>query len=139
MALYRDSRENTASPKFKWQCDSDVEQTTDDQQSGLGPHHQIGYKLLKSCLDKFHPYIASAAIAPGGDFGTVKRPDGGNQVTYNGKLLYSFAEDKPGEVTGNGFQDAFGGQQFTWHVVHAQSAQDASGSGTGTSSGRYGY
>ncbi len=39
------------------------------------------------------------------------------QVTYSGRPLYSFTQEGPGEVTGDGFQDAFGGQQFTWHVV----------------------
>jgi predicted lipoprotein with Yx(FWY)xxD motif len=52
-----------------------------------------------------------------GKLGVTKRPDGTKQVTYNGKLLYSFTQDQPGEVTGDGFNDAFSGQQFTWHVV----------------------
>jgi predicted lipoprotein with Yx(FWY)xxD motif len=60
---------------------------------------------------------APQANAAGGKLAVVKRPDGSRQLTYNGKLLYSFTEDKPGEVTGNGFHDAFNGQQFTWHVV----------------------
>jgi predicted lipoprotein with Yx(FWY)xxD motif len=54
-----------------------------------------------------------------GKLGVAKRPDGARQVTFNGKLLYSFSEDKTGEVTGDGFDDAFSGRQFTWHVVHA--------------------
>ena len=76
-----------------------------------------------------------------GTLGVVRRPDGTRQMTYDGKLLYSFAEDKPGEVTGNGFTDSFGGQQFTWHVVHTNSATASSGSGgsSGSSSGSYGY
>jgi predicted lipoprotein with Yx(FWY)xxD motif len=52
-----------------------------------------------------------------GKLGTVKRPDGARQVTYQGKLLYAFKLDKPGNVSGDGFKDAFGGQKFTWHVV----------------------
>jgi predicted lipoprotein with Yx(FWY)xxD motif len=38
-------------------------------------------------------------------------------VTYNGRLLYSFKLDKRGNVSGDGFKDAFGGQRFTWHVA----------------------
>jgi predicted lipoprotein with Yx(FWY)xxD motif len=53
-----------------------------------------------------------------GKLGVVKRPDGGRQVTYNGKLLYSFKLDQAGKVTGDGFKDAFGSHKFTWHVVH---------------------
>ena len=41
MTLYRDTREDTASPKFRWQCDSEVVRTTDDQQSGIGPRPEI--------------------------------------------------------------------------------------------------
>jgi predicted lipoprotein with Yx(FWY)xxD motif len=64
--------------------------------------------------------------------GTVRRPDGSVQVTYRGKPLYTFAEDSsPGTVTGNGAQDQFGGQQFTWHVASVGAV-----SSTGTSTGR---
>jgi predicted lipoprotein with Yx(FWY)xxD motif len=52
-----------------------------------------------------------------GELGVVERPDGTNQVTYDGTPLYSFTEEGPGEVTGDGFADAFDGRQFTWNVV----------------------
>lgn len=74
-----------------------------------------------------------------GKLGVVTRPDGNRQVSYDGKLLYSFAEEQPGQVTGNGFADAFGGQQFTWHVVHTNGTVDSSGGGGGTSSSPYNY
>jgi predicted lipoprotein with Yx(FWY)xxD motif len=74
-----------------------------------------------------------------GDLGVAERPDGTQQVTYNGKLLYSFSEDQPGEVTGDGFEDAFGGQTLTWHVVHVDSAADSTGSGTGSGGSLPGY
>jgi predicted lipoprotein with Yx(FWY)xxD motif len=60
-----------------------------------------------------------------GKLATVKRPDGGRQVTYNGKLLYSFKLDKPGKVSGDGFKDAFGGQTFRWHVVRPVGASSS--------------
>jgi predicted lipoprotein with Yx(FWY)xxD motif len=74
-----------------------------------------------------------------GKLGIVKRPDGTRQVTYDGKLLYSFNEDQPGEVTGDGFVDAFGGQQFTWHVVQSNGSSGSSGSSGSTTTGPYGY
>ncbi len=71
-----------------------------------------------ACTGFWPPYTvdgeptASADIA--GALGTVTRPDGSVQVTYNRQPLYTFYLDKqPGDANGNGFTD-FGG---TWHVV----------------------
>ena len=61
--------------------------------------------------------------------GTVKLPDGSMQVTYNGKPLYTFVQDSPGQATGNGVTDSFGGTSFTW------TAASGGGGGTGTTSG----
>jgi predicted lipoprotein with Yx(FWY)xxD motif len=69
-----------------------------------------------------------------GKLGLVNRPDGKKQVTYKGKLLYSFTQDQPGQVSGDGFADAFGGQQFTWHVVHGNSSASSQNSGSAASS-----
>jgi predicted lipoprotein with Yx(FWY)xxD motif len=71
-----------------------------------------------------------------GELGIAERPDGARQVTLDGRRLYTFVEDEPGEVTGDGFSDAFGGQQFTWHVVRADGT---SGSDQGGSSGDFRY
>jgi predicted lipoprotein with Yx(FWY)xxD motif len=54
-----------------------------------------------------------------GELDVVTRPDGARQVTANGKPLYSFSEDAPGQGTGNGFSDDFGGRHFTWNAVLA--------------------
>jgi predicted lipoprotein with Yx(FWY)xxD motif len=52
------------------------------------------------------------------DLGVVTRPEGTRQVTFDGRLLYSFVEDtEPRTVTGNGFADNFGDQFFEWHVA----------------------
>ena len=69
----------------------------------------------------------------------VKRPDGTSQVTFNGKLLYTFYEDSPGEVGGDGFDDAFGGMKFTWHVVHANGSTSSQSGGDNGGSGIPGY
>jgi predicted lipoprotein with Yx(FWY)xxD motif len=95
-----------------------------------------------SCLSFWMPLTIKGGAPTGsvpGKLGVVTRPDGTKQVTYDGKLLYSFTEDQPGEVTGDGFMDAFGGQQFTWHVVHSNGSVRSSGSSGGTSTGPLGY
>ena len=69
--------------------------------------------------------------AAGGKLAVVKRPDGSRQVTWNGKLLYAFTQDNPGQVTGNGFKDAFNGQSFTWHVVSARGGGPAKSAPSG--------
>jgi predicted lipoprotein with Yx(FWY)xxD motif len=81
---------------------------------------------------------ATSSSVPG-KLGVVKRPDGTMQATYNGKPLYSFTQDQAGQVTGDGFKDAFDGQQFTWHVVavgNTGSTSQSTGAGSaGSSSG----
>jgi predicted lipoprotein with Yx(FWY)xxD motif len=77
-----------------------------------------------------------------GTIGVVSRPDGAKQVTVGGKLLYTFSEDKPGKVEGNGFADDFDGRHFTWNAVLA--GGDVAGSSGGgasddTSKNDYGY
>lgn len=69
-----------------------------------------------------------------GKLGVVNRPDGGGQqVTFNGRPLYSFVQDGPGEVTGDGFSDAFDGHQFTWNVVSVAAGGSSPGTSTGSS------
>jgi predicted lipoprotein with Yx(FWY)xxD motif len=87
-----------------------------------------------ACLSFWKPLTVSGTPKGSlpGKLATVKRPDGGRQVTYNGKLLYTFTLDKPGKVTGDGFKDAFGGQQFTWHVAQPTAAKTPSVRTTGT-------
>jgi predicted lipoprotein with Yx(FWY)xxD motif len=73
-----------------------------------------------SCLSFWQPLTVKGTPTAGslkGKLGVVKRPDGGRQVTYNGKLLYTFKLDSPGRVTGDGVHDAFGAQKFHWHAV----------------------
>jgi len=72
------------------------------------------------------------------ELGVVERGDGTRQVTFDGKRLYTFVEDAPGEVTGDGFSDAFDGQQFTWHVVSVGDAPDSNRE-DGATGGSFGY
>ena len=94
-----------------------------------------------ACLSFWQPLTVSGTPkghALSGKLAVVKRPDGGRQVTYNGRLLYSFKLDKPGKVAGDGFKDAFGGQTFRWHVVHPVGTE-ASGSTKSTPTPTYTY
>jgi predicted lipoprotein with Yx(FWY)xxD motif len=66
------------------------------------------------------------------------------QVTFNGKPLYTFVQDSPGQATGNGFMDNFGGTAFTWTAATTSGAptssgSTSSGSSSGGSSGGYAY
>ena len=77
----------------------------------------------KSCLALWHPLVVPAATKPIGPapLGTVKRPDGRIQVTYKGRPLYAFDEDrKPGEANGEGFKDV-----GTWHAATPAGASSA--------------
>ena len=95
-----------------------------------------------ACLSFWKPLTAMGApkgASLSGKLGVVSRPDGGKQVTYNGKLLYTFYLDSPGKVGGDGFADAFGGKHFTWHVVHASGSTSSSGNGQSSSNPIRGY
>ena len=96
----------------------------------------------EACADFWIPLTidqgAPTGDAVAGALGVAERPDGTRQVTLDGKRLYTFVEDGPGEVTGDGFSDAFDGQQFTWHVVNVDGAPN-SGSGEDTDDGVFDY
>lgn len=77
-----------------------------------------------ACVRVWHPLSASAGTPSGsvGSLGTVKRPDGTEQVTYKGMPLYTFASDqKPGDATGQGIKDV-----GTWTAVTASSNSSSS-------------
>jgi predicted lipoprotein with Yx(FWY)xxD motif len=70
--------------------------------------------------------------------GVVKAPDGTSQVTFDGKPLYSFVQDSPGQVTGNGASDKFGGTSFVWTAATTSGAGSSSAAtSTGGSQAAY--
>jgi predicted lipoprotein with Yx(FWY)xxD motif len=96
-----------------------------------------------SCTSIWEPLTLDGAKAPTGEasvraeLGTIVRPDGGTQVTFDGRPLYRFVEDpNPGTVTGNGFADSFDGRAFEWHVATSDGISTTS---TNSSSGPTGY
>jgi predicted lipoprotein with Yx(FWY)xxD motif len=78
------------------------------------------------------PTAASGA----GKVSVVTRADGMRQVEVNGKPVYTFTQDSPGKVTGNGVSDAFAGKHFT---RTAEMASGSSGSSGTSGSNRGGY
>jgi predicted lipoprotein with Yx(FWY)xxD motif len=98
-------------------------------------------KCTGSCLSFWFPLTASNGGTPHaggtltGKLGSIQRPDGTSQVTYNGVPLYTFKLDSgPGQAHGNDFTDSFGGQSFVWHAATASGTAPApapSGNPTG--------
>jgi predicted lipoprotein with Yx(FWY)xxD motif len=91
---------------------------------------------------------AGALQAPSsitGTLGTIHRPGGQTQLTYNGKPLYTFRLDlAPGQAHGNNFTDNFGGTSFTWHAITtsgspAGTGQQGNGGGYGNQGSPAGY
>lgn len=99
--------------------------------------------VQSDCTAIWTPVTVSAGAQPSGpsavqgELGTVKRPDGSSQVTFNGKPLYTFSFDHAaGEVNGDGKKDSFDGIDYTWRA--ATSAGPATGSPSASSGGGYG-
>lgn len=96
-----------------------------------------------ACLDFWEPLTIQGGQptgAPdGGALGVLTRPDGTTQVTFNGAPVYSFVEDQSGQIGGDGLDDAFDGQQFTWRVITTGSAPSAPSTTSGSSGGVPGY
>jgi predicted lipoprotein with Yx(FWY)xxD motif len=78
-----------------------------------------------ACTSFWEPIAASSQEAESAaadldlDLGVVERPDGDRQLTLDGLPLYSFTEEGPGELTGDGFVDDFDGTHFEWEAAAA--------------------
>lgn len=85
----------------------------------------------QSCLAVWHPLKAGSSEPSGAaSLGTAKRPDGSEQVTYEGGPLYTFSADKaPGQTNGQGLKDV-----GTWGVVKVGSSEGGSGASSGAAS-----
>jgi predicted lipoprotein with Yx(FWY)xxD motif len=71
----------------------------------------------RACLADWHPLKVPAGgnVEGVAKLGTIKRPEGSRQATFNGRPLYTFDMDrKKGDVTGEGFKDV-----GTWHAAVA--------------------
>jgi predicted lipoprotein with Yx(FWY)xxD motif len=96
---------------------------------------------VDACTSFWEPVVASAeeadsaAEALDADVGVVKRPDGDQQLTFNGLPLYRFAEEDAGQLKGDGFVDDFQKTHFEWEAARA----DGSNAPSRDSGGGYGY
>jgi predicted lipoprotein with Yx(FWY)xxD motif len=106
-------------------------------------------KCTGSCATYWPPVTGPATAGTGvtGTLGTITRPGGGTQATYDGHPLYTYAGDSAaGQAKGNGL-NASGGLWYEMTVSGAKPATTAAGSGTSTGgtststggTGGYGY
>jgi predicted lipoprotein with Yx(FWY)xxD motif len=99
-------------------------------------------KCTGMCTSIWAPATASASQAKsaaadlGIKIGTVQRPDGGSQLTLDGRPLYTFTQEGPGEIDGNGAADDFNGTHFKWSAATTDGNSAPSSS---SSSGGYNY
>ena len=71
------------------------------------PGHSV---CIGGCADYWPPLMAPSGFSPSGDWSVVKRPDGSDQLAHQGKPLYTFSKDQPGQDKGDGFRGV-------WHVA----------------------
>ena len=70
----------------------------------FAPDTSTTSKCFGSCASYWPPVSGSPTAGPGvtGKLGTIKRPGGGLQATYNGHPLYTYIGDSgPGQANGN--------------------------------------
>lgn len=70
------------------------------------------------CLGFWYPVPGSANPGNVPGLGTIMRGDNHQQqLTYQGKPLYTFRLDTPGQRMGDNLSDDFGSNHFTWHAA----------------------
>lgn len=101
-----------------------------------------GGKVLcvDACTSFWAPVVASpdAADRAAGELGidltVLKRPDGDQQLAFDGLPLYTFTQEGAGALDGDGFADDFEGTHFEW-----QAARPEGGAAPTKQDGGYGY
>ena len=84
-----------------------------------------------SCAGTWPPLLESGGALPGesagvtGKLGTITRPDGKVQITYDGMPLYTYSGDsQAGQANGQGIQGV-------WFAVTASASGSSGGAGGG--------
>ena len=101
----------------------------------FAPDTATASKCTGACAQIWPPVTGPAAAGQGvtGTLGTITRPDGSKQVTYNGHPLYTYTADTAaGQAKGNGINVEGG----VWHEVTASGQAAPAGTSGG---GGYGY
>jgi predicted lipoprotein with Yx(FWY)xxD motif len=105
----------------------------------FAPDTSTSSKCTGSCLTYWPPVSAPAVAGSGvsGTVGSITRPDGTKQATYNGHPLYTYAGDSaPGQDKGNGLNVSGG----LWYDVPVTGgAQPASSASSSSGGGGYSY
>ncbi|MGW7685161.1 hypothetical protein ACWGID_30760 [Kribbella sp. NPDC054772] len=100
-------------------------------------------KCTSSCTSVWVPATGTTADTKAvSGLGTMKRSDtGADQLTYQGKPLYTFKFDTgAGQAKGNNVSDSFSGTSFTWHAATTTAAAAPTTSPSKSSGGGgYGY
>ena len=84
----------------------------------FAPDSRVASRCTGSCAAYWPPVTGTPKAGPGvtGKLGTIKRPGGASQVTYDGHPLYTYIGDSaPGQARGNKL-DLNGGY---WYEVRA--------------------
>jgi predicted lipoprotein with Yx(FWY)xxD motif len=97
---------------------------------------EMGGRILctGSCTSIWNPVGASAGQAESAatelelDLDSIERPDGAEQLTLEGLPLYTFTEEGPGQLEGDGFVDEFEGSRFEWAAATAGAGSGSTGS-----------
>jgi predicted lipoprotein with Yx(FWY)xxD motif len=80
-------------------------------------------KCVDACTSFWEPLTASpdeaeqAAADLGVELSVVDRPDGEQQLAFEGVPLYTFNEEDAGQLEGDGFVDDFQGTHFEWEAA----------------------
>lgn len=96
-----------------------------------------------SCTSFWEPAMATPKQANSASsqldvkLATVKRPDGGQQLTFKGKPLYSFTQEGAGQLDGDGFTDDFQGTHFQWAAATTGAGSGSGGSNSSSDSSPY--
>jgi predicted lipoprotein with Yx(FWY)xxD motif len=109
----------------------------------FAPDTSTTSKCTGSCATYWPPVKGPATAMSGvtGKLGTITRPDGTTQATYDGHPLYTYVGDTaPGQAKGNGLNISGG----LWYEMTVSGATPAAGAGasasaTSTKGGGYGY
>ena len=107
----------------------------------FAPDTSTTSKCTGSCATYWPPVKGPATAGTGvtGKLGTITRPDGTTQATYDGHPLYTYVGDTgPGQAKGNGLNIS-GGLWYEVTVSGTTPGAGASASPAATKTGGYGY